>query len=133
MGHFSHHAITTRSWRVALDVAAASALLARVRSSPPAAMSLTTITLHWGAHEIAVGLDRLGMGPTLLLLPALSSISTRCEMRPLQERLAGSFTAIVIDWPSFGAHPKLYVDWRPAIYEAFVAIECCISNVLFQA
>ena len=38
--------------------------------------------------DLRIGLDRIGAGPTVLLLPALSSISTRSEMQPLQERLA---------------------------------------------
>jgi pimeloyl-ACP methyl ester carboxylesterase len=78
--------------------------------------------IMWRAdgRDIAIGLDYMGEGPTLLLLPALSSISTRSEMRPLQERLARSFTTISIDWPGFGDLPKPYVDWRPAIYQQFL-------------
>ncbi len=68
-----------------------------------------------------IGLDRAGAGPTVLLLPALSSISTRSEMRPLQERLAQSFMTIAVDWPGFGGQPKPYVDWRPPLYDAFLA------------
>ena len=55
---------------------------------------------NWKGKAIRVGYDLLGKGPTLLLLPALSSISTRHEMRPLQERLASAFSTITIDWPS---------------------------------
>ncbi|MHB8256995.1 MAG: alpha/beta fold hydrolase [Acidiferrobacterales bacterium] len=78
--------------------------------------------INWrcDGRDIRVGLDRAGTGPTVLLLPALSSISTRHEMRPLQERLARSFTAITVDWPGFGDRPKPFVDWRPEIYEAFL-------------
>ena len=78
--------------------------------------------INWrcDGRDICVGLDRAGTGPTILLLPALSSISTRSEMRPLQERLARSFTAITVDWPGFGDRPKPFVDWRPEIYEAFL-------------
>ena len=43
----------------------------------------------WQGHDVTIGLDEAGRGPTVLLLPALSSISTRGEMRPLMERLAG--------------------------------------------
>ncbi|MHB8426446.1 MAG: alpha/beta fold hydrolase [Acidiferrobacterales bacterium] len=63
----------------------------------------------------------MGNGPSILMLPALSSISTRREMRPLQERIARSFTAITVDWPGFGDRPKPFVHWRPEIYEAFLA------------
>ena len=50
----------------------------------------TEITWAWDGEAVRVGVDRAGTGPALLLLPALSSISTRREMRPLQEPLASS-------------------------------------------
>ncbi len=83
-------------------------------------MAYEEITWRGDGHEFSVGLDRTGLGPTVLLLPALSSISTRHEMQPLQERLARSFSTISIDWPGFGELPKPYVDWRPEHYEAFL-------------
>jgi pimeloyl-ACP methyl ester carboxylesterase len=83
-------------------------------------MAYEEISWHYDDRNLSIGLDRAGRGPTVLLLPALSSISTRREMFPLQERLAQSFTTVVIDWPGFGELPKPYVDWRPEIYEAFL-------------
>jgi pimeloyl-ACP methyl ester carboxylesterase len=83
-------------------------------------MELEELTWTCDGRNISIGLDRAGTGPTILLLPALSSISTRREMHPLQQRLAQSFTTIAIDWPGFGEQPKPYVDWRPEIYEAFL-------------
>jgi len=71
--------------------------------------------------ELRVESERAGTGPTVLLLPALSSISTRGEMRPLLERLAPSFTTIAFDWPGFGEQPKPFIDWRPELYLAFLA------------
>jgi hypothetical protein len=50
----------------------------------------------WESQVVRVEVDRLGVGPTVLLLPALSSISTRREMRLLQERLASNFTTVAI-------------------------------------
>jgi hypothetical protein len=44
--------------------------------------------------------------PTVLLLPALSSISTRYEMRPLEERLSENFQIVAADWPGFGDQPR---------------------------
>jgi len=70
--------------------------------------------------SIAIGLTRAGSGPALLMVPALSSISTRTEMRPLQERLAASFTTVAIDWPGFGSLPRPKVAWRPDHYRAFL-------------
>jgi pimeloyl-ACP methyl ester carboxylesterase len=81
----------------------------------------TEITWAWDGEAVRVGVDRAGTGPTLLLLPALSSISTRAEMRPLQERLASSFATVAVDWPGFGDQPRPRVDWRPEAYAAFLA------------
>jgi pimeloyl-ACP methyl ester carboxylesterase len=78
------------------------------------------ILWNWESQAIRIGTDRLGVGPTVLLLPALSSISTRREMRLLQERLASSFATVAIDWPGFGDEPRPAVRWRPDAYIAFL-------------
>lgn len=79
---------------------------------------------EWKADDslmkMEVGLSRFGTGPNLLLLPAISSISTRSEMRQLQERLGTSFSTVSIDWPGFGDLPRPKVDWRPDHYRAFL-------------
>jgi pimeloyl-ACP methyl ester carboxylesterase len=76
---------------------------------------------NWRGQPLQVGVTRLGVGPVLLLLPALSSVSTRAELRALQERLAVSCATVSIDWPGFGDLAKPFVDWRPAVYRAFLA------------
>jgi len=68
-----------------------------------------------------VGLTARGAGPTVLMLPALSSISTRHEMEPLQERLAAHFRTLAVDWPGFGDLPRPRVDWTPQALTAFLA------------
>ena len=83
-------------------------------------MAEREIVWSWAGKTIRVGLERHGAGPILLLLPALSSISTRGEMRPLQQRLASAFTTVSVDWPGFGDRPKPRVDWRPETYAAFL-------------
>ena len=65
-------------------------------------MTLDSLEFNWRDKTIHVGIDCCGQGPTILMLPALSSISTRSEMRPLGEQLASIFTAIAIDWPGLG-------------------------------
>ncbi|HEU0058882.1 MAG TPA: alpha/beta fold hydrolase, partial [Hyphomicrobiaceae bacterium] len=75
----------------------------------------------WQGETIAVGLDRAGQGPPILLLPALSSISTRREMRPLQQRLAARFETLAVDWPGFGNQPRPALDWTPDAYSAFLS------------
>ncbi len=65
----------------------------------------------WQGRELELGLDEAGSGPLLLLLPALSSISTRVEMHPLMERLATQFRVVALDWPGFGAAPRPALRW----------------------
>jgi pimeloyl-ACP methyl ester carboxylesterase len=74
----------------------------------------------WSGKPIEIGIERIGSGPTLLLLPALSSISTRKEMWPLQMHLASAYATISVDWPGFGDRTRPVVDWRPEAYVAFV-------------
>jgi pimeloyl-ACP methyl ester carboxylesterase len=75
----------------------------------------------WRGEAIRLGVEASGMGPKLLLLPALSSISTRHELRPLQERLAPHYSTLCADWPGFGDGPRPQVDWRPEAYAAFLS------------
>jgi pimeloyl-ACP methyl ester carboxylesterase len=78
------------------------------------------IAWNLNGQVVRVGFDRLGEGRTVLLLPAFSSISTRREMRPLQERLASEYATVAIDWPGFGDEPRPRIAWAPPIYSAFL-------------
>jgi pimeloyl-ACP methyl ester carboxylesterase len=84
-------------------------------------MDTRTLEWNWRGETIRVGADASGTGPKLLLLPALSSISTRREMRPLQERLARHYSTLAVDWPGFGDAARPQVDWTPDAYAAFLA------------
>jgi pimeloyl-ACP methyl ester carboxylesterase len=76
---------------------------------------------NWRGQTVELGVDRSGDGRSVLLLPALSSISTRREMRPLQECLSACFETVAVDWPGFGDQPRPAVDWRPEAYSAFLS------------
>jgi pimeloyl-ACP methyl ester carboxylesterase len=54
------------------------------------------------------------------MLPALSSISTRSEMQPLQSLLCSSFETLAVDWPGFGDRGRPRIDWRPSLYDEFL-------------
>jgi pimeloyl-ACP methyl ester carboxylesterase len=84
-------------------------------------MQTEQIAWSWRGETIRLGIDWLGSGPSVLLLPALSSISTRREMRPLQERLSARHRLAAIDWPGFGDQPRPALDWTPAAYSAFLS------------
>jgi len=83
-------------------------------------MQSAQLTWTWRGRSINLGFDTSGQGPTLLLLPALSSISTRREMWPLQERLSSHYRTVSLDWPGFGDQARPAVDWNPAAYAAFL-------------
>ncbi len=74
----------------------------------------------WQGREVGLGLDEAGEGPLVVLLPALSSISSRGEMRPLMERLARDFRVVAVDWPGFGTQPRPPMHWTPDALSAFV-------------
>ena len=83
-------------------------------------MQTANLAWTWGGQSLGIGVDTGGEGPTVLLLPALSSISTRREMRPLQERLRSRYRTVAADWPGFGDQPRPPVAWSPAAYAAFL-------------
>ena len=112
--------ISPHHWRQPIIGAYDRALLWQPEQTMPVTKTEHEIAWTWTGNTIRVGCDRSGAGPGILLLPALSSISTRREMRPLQERLASQFTTTSVDWPGFGDWPKPPVDWRPDAYAAFL-------------
>jgi pimeloyl-ACP methyl ester carboxylesterase len=79
-----------------------------------------TIRCKWADTEVTLGLDEAGSGRSVVLLPALSSISTRAEMRPLFERLAPQFRVSTVDWPGFGDLARPRTDWSPEMLSAFL-------------
>src|SRR6266700_7554044 len=85
------------------------------------AMDTRTLDWNWRGETIRLGIDSSGTGPKVLLLPALSSISSRREMHPLQERLAQRYSTLAVDWPGFGDAARPQVDWTPDAYAGFLA------------
>ena len=75
----------------------------------------------WQDRDIVLGLDEAGSGPLLVLLPALSSISTRAEMHPLMQRLCARFRVVTLDWPGFGTAPRPGLRWTPDALSAFLS------------
>lgn len=79
-----------------------------------------TLDLTVSGHQVPTPCDVLGEGPEALYLPALSSISARDEMLPLAHALAGSYRALVPDWPGFGAQARVRLPLEPATLHAFL-------------
>jgi pimeloyl-ACP methyl ester carboxylesterase len=84
-------------------------------------MATSVLDWNWRGTAIRLGADARGSGPKVLLLPALSSISSKREMHPLQERLAARYSTLAVDWPGFGEAPRPQLDWTPDAYASFLA------------
>ena len=67
-----------------------------------------------GAREV------VGTGAEALLLPALSSISTRREMLPLAHALGARLRGTLLDWPGFGDHPRAKAELSPDALRRFL-------------
>lgn len=75
---------------------------------------------HWSWKGKAMTLvyEVLGNGKPILLLPALSTVSSRSEMRGLAERLAQQYQVFAIDWIGFGDSSHPAIEFTPALIEA---------------
>ena len=89
-------------------------------------MSGSVFQWQAGGTAVAVGYDVRGEGVPVLLLPALSTASTRREMLPLTEALGDGFRTVAVDWPGFGDGGQPRLDYTPDLLlrflEAFVAV-----------
>ena len=83
---------------------------------------IRTRQFHWSwqGRALSLGVDEAGSGSPVLLLPALSSISTRREMHPLMKLLATRAHVMVPDWPGFGDQPRPPVAWTPEALSSFL-------------
>ena len=84
-------------------------------------MRMDEIEWRYQGNSVRVGMTWHGQGELVLMLPALSSISTRSEMWPLQERLGSYFTTLAIDWVGFGDRPRPPLRWSPDMYRNLLA------------
>jgi hypothetical protein len=92
------------------------AIYGSIASMPDSHMQPVQLAWTWLGNAIEPGFDTSGQGPTV---PALSSISTRREMWPLQKHLS-LHRMVSVDWPGFGDQARPAVDWTPDAYAAFL-------------
>jgi pimeloyl-ACP methyl ester carboxylesterase len=85
---------------------------------------METRVFQWmyDGNVVEILFDLIGRGPSALLLPALSSISTRNEMHHLAEALADRFSCLIPDWPGFALAPSRSAvsPLAPALLQSFV-------------
>lgn len=79
-----------------------------------------TLDLTVAGHALPTVCDVIGDGPDALLLPALSTVSARSEMRNLAEELGRDHRCLIPDWPGFGDRPRARLPLDPAAMHAFV-------------
>lgn len=79
-----------------------------------------TLDLTVAGQRIAIPCDVSGDGPGVLLLPALSTISSRREMSELAHDLSRDHLCLVPDWPGFGARPRERVALNPVTFHEFL-------------
>ncbi|WP_375464462.1 alpha/beta fold hydrolase [uncultured Methylobacterium sp.] len=79
-----------------------------------------TLDLVVAGRPVPTPCDEVGAGPEALLLPALSTISSRAEMRDLAGALGDDHRCLVPDWPGFGDRPRGRLPLSPATLHAFL-------------
>lgn len=81
---------------------------------------MQTYSWAWAQQSIAIAYDTCGQGDSVLLLPALSTVSSREEMAGVAERLASQFQVTTVDLPGFGESSRLPLTYEPELYRQFL-------------
>ena len=85
--------------------------------------SIESITFAWTWHgtPIPVGYEVLGPAGAepILMLPAMSTVSTRDELRALAHRLE-TRRCVITDWPGFGDTARPRLDYDRALCRGFL-------------
>ena len=96
------------------------ALVSRSTPTPVMGGDVREFSWTWKQKSVCVAYEVLGQGTPILLLPALSSVSTRAEMRGVAELLAQNHQVVTPDWVGFGHSARPGFNYQPAIYQAFL-------------
>lgn len=84
------------------------------------AVSARNFSLTVAGRTLAMPCDVVGSGPDVVLLPALSSISARSEMRPLARDLGRDYRCLIPDWPGFGNQARVRLPMTRETMHAFL-------------
>ena len=89
---------------------------------------------HWlyqgRSHTIAY--ETLGRGPSVLLLPAFSTVSSRTELAGIARVLSPHFQAIALDWLGFGESDRPRVQYDRSLYQQLLQdfVRACCPHPL---
>lgn len=75
---------------------------------------------NWQKKPVTITYETFGTGKPILLLPSLSSVSSRNEMYGLAEQLAPYYQVVIPDWIGFGQSSRPGFHYRPALYHNFL-------------
>jgi pimeloyl-ACP methyl ester carboxylesterase len=84
----------------------------------------------WKNQSIRVTYETLGQGAPVLLLPSLSTVSSRAEMRGLAEKLAAKFQVFALDWVGFGDSDRPSLNYQASLYHQF--LQSFVSNTFSE-
>jgi pimeloyl-ACP methyl ester carboxylesterase len=84
-------------------------------------MESITFAWSWRGTPIPVGYERSGPAGTepILMLPAISTVSTRDELRALAHHL-DTRRCVITDWPGFGDTARPRLDYDRALCRGFL-------------
>ncbi|MBD2089007.1 alpha/beta hydrolase [Microcoleus sp. FACHB-1515] len=72
---------------------------------------------QWQDQTYTIATETLGQGRPVLLLPAMSTVSSRSELRESAQRLAAHFQVTAIDWLGFGDSDRPPLQYNPALFD----------------
>ncbi|HHP7244255.1 MAG TPA: alpha/beta fold hydrolase [Elainellaceae cyanobacterium] len=78
------------------------------------------------AHTIAY--ETLGRGPSVLLLPAFSTVSSRTELAGIAQILAPHVQVVTLDWLGFGESDRPRIRYDRSLYQQLLqdfVQQCC--------
>ncbi|MEM8809086.1 MAG: alpha/beta fold hydrolase [Cyanobacteria bacterium P01_G01_bin.38] len=111
-------------------VVAALTMDSPTAETPPACLGGQMRRYRWSTSEktATVVYETLGSGPTVLLLPAFSTVSTRVELARIAQALAAQFQVVALDWLGFGDSERPTWGYGQSLYQTLLkdfVRDCC--------
>jgi pimeloyl-ACP methyl ester carboxylesterase len=75
---------------------------------------------RWEKTVISIAYETMGEGSPILLLPALSTISSRAEMRELGKLLSVNRKVYLLDWVGFGESDRPKIKYEPKVFRGLL-------------
>lgn len=100
-------------------MSANQSILSEAFSASPASQ-VREFSWVWKGKPISVVYEVWGAGQPIVMFPALSSVSSRGELRAIATHLAEQFQVWLVDWPGFGDSGRPALPYKPAFYHGFM-------------